>query len=472
MGAEQSQVLASSPAALAFEEKMRQENMSDAAVRAFLYNYSGLVSGKSCMLPDAEIEAVLSLPKLEEIVGQSSVDANAVLKKTVVLKLNGGLGTGMGLEKAKSLLVVREELTFLDFIVQQVKHMRATFGPGVKFALMNSFATSEDTLAFLKERFADVAAEAEVELIQNKSPKVSQETLLPATYAEDPEKEWCPPGHGDLYPSLLGSGMLDKLLAQGYEYMFVSNSDNLGATLDLELLKYFAGIQLPFLMEVCERTAADKKGGHLALKQGQLLLREAAMCPEEDEASFQDITKHKYFNTNNLWVNLKQLKAEITANGGLLPLPLIKNKKTVNPRDDQSTPVFQLETAMGSAIECFKGAAAVVVPRSRFAPVKTCNDLLGLRSDAYRVTADSRLVLAAQRQPVISLDSKYYKKVDKMEALVEAAPSLVGCEKLKVTGPVKFVAGTVIHGAVEVTNSTQEPKVLPAGDYDNQSVTL
>eukprot|EP00958_Prasinococcus_capsulatus_P002944 scaffold260_cov328-Prasinococcus_capsulatus_cf.AAC.21 len=70
------------------------------------------------------------------------------------------VGTGMGLEKAKSLLVVRENDTFLDFIVKQVKHMRATFGPGVKFVLMNSFATSADTLAYLKERYPDIASEA------------------------------------------------------------------------------------------------------------------------------------------------------------------------------------------------------------------------------------------------------------------------------------------------------------------------
>ena len=67
----------------------------------------------------------------------------------------------------------------------------------------------------------------------------------------------------------------------------------------------------------------------------------------------------RFFNTNNLWVHLPQLKATLSANGGSLPLPLIRNKKTVNPRDSKSAPVFQLETAMGSAIECFDNAGGV-----------------------------------------------------------------------------------------------------------------
>eukprot|EP00958_Prasinococcus_capsulatus_P002943 scaffold260_cov328-Prasinococcus_capsulatus_cf.AAC.20 len=373
-----------------------------------------------------------------------------------------------------------------------------------------------------------------IELLQNKSPKVDQKTMAPASYPEDPEKVRGGRGGGAPVPSVHDSACGSTSLTHasfravlagvvpsrtwgrvsvtaGEWHARQTHRAGLRVHVCVKLgqprrdprpgaaqvLRWFvlhvvgvrysrvglvirsgsvrapaAGKQLPFLMEVCERTAADKKGGHLALKGGQLLLREAAMCPSEDEAAFQDITKHTYFNTNNLWVSLKQLKAQCEKNGGLLPLPLIKNKKTVNPRDDTSTPVFQLETAMGSAIECFTGASAVVVPRSRFAPVKTCNDLLALRSDAYRVTQDARLVLASQRQPVISLDSKFYKKVDKMEALVEQVPSLVGCEQLKVKGPVKFVPGTVIHGAVEIVNGAEEPKDLPAGDYDNDNISL
>merc|ERR1719159_1924786 len=168
--------------------------------------------------------------------------------------------------------------------------------------------------------------------------------------------------------------------------------------MDLKLLTYFAQSGAPFCMEVADRTDADKKGGHLAMsKKGGLLLRESAQCPEEDEKAFQDVTKYKYFNTNNLWVDLEALKAIFEKNSGAIPLPVMKNSKTVDPRDKTSTKVLQLETAMGAAISCFEGATAIVIPRSRFAPVKTTNDLLALRSDAYTVTPDSRIELAASR---------------------------------------------------------------------------
>ena len=186
------------------------------------------------------------------------------------------------------------------------------------------------------------------------------------------------------------------------------------------------------------------------------------MIGDEDKAAFQDINKHQYFNTNNLWVNLEALKATMEANQGVLPLPLIKNKKTVNPRDGDSAPVFQLETAMGSAIECFEGAGAVCVPRKRFAPVKTCSDLFSLRSDAYTLTPQSTVELACKAQPTIKLDDKHYKLVDKMEALVEGYPSLLDCEKLEVSGPVKFKPGVAIKGKARAHPACVEPCQLAA----------
>jgi phosphoglucomutase len=250
--------------------------------------------------------------------------------------------------------------------------------------------------------------------------------------------------------------------------MFVSNSDNLGATLDLDILTYFAKADAPFMMECCERTANDKKGGHLAKRNsdGQLILRESAMCADEDEEAFQDITKHRYFNTNNLWIRLDKLKEIIDANGGFIPLPMIKNKKTVDPKDDSSQEVVQLETAMGAAIECFKGATAIVVPRTRFAPVKKCNDLLLLRSDAY-ILKDNKPVLnpvCGGKAPTMSLDSKKYKLVGALEDATEGGvPSLVQCEKLKISGFVRMSRGTKFVGSVSITNNSSEAKFVPTG---------
>eukprot|EP01025_Chloroclados_australasicus_P047849 TRINITY_DN5399_c0_g2_i3.p1 TRINITY_DN5399_c0_g2~~TRINITY_DN5399_c0_g2_i3.p1 ORF type:complete len:346 (-),score=40.52 TRINITY_DN5399_c0_g2_i3:142-1065(-) len=221
-------------------------------------------------------------------------------------------------------------------------------------------------------------------------------------------------------------------------------------------------------MEVAQRTESDKKGGHLCRRKadGKFMLRESAMCPDDDKKAFEDISKHQFFNTNNLWINLDALKKTMDGNNGMLPLPLI------NPRDSSSTPVYQLETAMGSAIECFDGAGAVLVPRSRFAPVKTCNDLFCLRSDAYKVTEASTVELVAAQQPFIKLDDKYNKLVDKMESMVEGYPSLLECKSLKVTGPVKFARGVAIKGDVVVSNASDKAETLMAGEYVNTEVDL
>jgi len=230
------------------------------------------------------------------------------------------------------------------------------------------------------------------------------------------------------------------------------------------------------MMEVAVRTDADKKGGHLAKDKatGGLLLRESAQCPEEDEKAFQDTSKYSYFNTNNLWVDLVALKAQFKKNDGALPLPVMKNNKTVDPRDKNSTKVLQLETAMGAAIECFDGATALVIPRSRFAPVKTTNDLFALRSDAYVLTKDSVITLASERNgvpPDVKLDGMY-KFTDAMEKLIpNGPPSLINCKKIVIEGEMSFAKGVVIKGSVTIKNSGAS-KEVPAGEYEDKTVEL
>merc|ERR1711988_731267 len=259
--------------------------------------------------------------------------------------------------------------------------------------------------------------------------------------------------------------------------MFVSNSDNLGAVMDLKILTYFAGTGAPFMMEVATRTDADKKGGHLATdnKTGGLLLCESAQCPDEDEKAFQDTSKYRYFNTNNLWVDLEKLKALFDKHGGALPLPVMLNDKTVDPRDKKSTKVLQLETAMGAAISCFEGAIAIQIPRTRFAPVKKCDDLIALRSDAYVLTEDFRIVLAEDRKgvpPTIKLDDAY-KFVDQMDTLIpNGVPSLIKCSKMVVKGLCEFAAGVVVEGEVTFNNAGADRKTIAAGIYKDQTVDL
>lgn len=455
--------------------KMEAEGIAQSAISAFESTFNSLVSGNTGIIREDTISPSPDLVKTDAIDIEPDTK---LLSETVVLKLNGGLGTGMGLDKAKSLLKIKGNDTFLDLTAKQVIKMREDYGFNVKFMLMNSFSTSEDTLNFFAENYPSLRGEKGLEMIQNKVPKLDATTLEPATCETDSSNEWCPPGHGDLYAALVGSGCLDSLLEDGYKYMFVSNSDNLGATLCLKILSHFAKEDSPFMMECCERTENDKKGGHLAVRNSdkQLILRESAMCADEDEDAFQDTTKHRFFNTNNLWIRLDKLKEIIDKFGGFIPLPMIKNKKTVDPKNDSSQKVVQLETAMGAAIECFQGASAVVVPRTRFAPVKKCNDLFLLRSDAYSINKDFIPELnpaCGGTAPVVSLDSKKYKLVGKLEEAIEGGiPSLVQCKRLTVKGLVRMSKKTTFVGDVSIKNESSEAKLIPIGEVKDASLNL
>lgn len=438
----------------AIEEKMQGVGLSRAAIDAFRHSVRVLTSNESMLIAEDEIAPAEGVEDWENLVAQTAPADAAMLQQTVVVKLNGGLGTSMGLQKAKSLLEIKPGVTFLDLIVRQVQSLRRQAGCHVNLLLMDSFSTSDDTMAYLSRYAEDGFADrANVEMLQNRVPKLTVDTLQPAAFPANPDLEWCPPGHGDIYPALVGSGWLDKLLAAGVKYAFVSNSDNLGAQMDTRFLRWFAESGAPFVMEVTRRTEADKKGGHLATRKadGQPILREVAQCPANDVPEFQDIDKHRFFNTNNLWIRLDALKEYLDAHGGVMPLPVIRNVKTVDPRDAATPKVYQLETAMGAAIQCFAGARAVCVPRSRFFPVKTCSDLLLLRSDAVVINDDGRMTLAPECggvAPVVLLDSKLYKLVDSLDAL--GVPSLKNVRRLAVTKAHHFADGEPLQGDVEI----------------------
>lgn len=434
------------------ERKMESVGLSQAAIGAFRHSVNVLTSQQSMMIPESEIAPADDVADWETLTASAPEADAALLGQAVLIKLNGGLGTGMGLQKAKSLLEIKPGVTFLDLIVRQVMSLRRRAGCPVRLLLMDSFSTSADTMDYLKRYAAEGFADPQqVEMIQNRVPKLCVDTLEPVSFPAHPELEWCPPGHGDLYPALLGSGWLDRLLEAGVKYAFISNSDNLGAQLDTRFLRWFAESGAPFVMEVTRRTEADKKGGHLAIRRsdGQPLLREVAQCPDEDLAAFQDISKYRYFNTNNLWVRLDALRDFLAANGGVVPLPVIRNVKTVDPRDASTQKVYQLETAMGAAIQCFRGARAVCVPRSRFFPVKTCSDLLLLHSDAVEIREDGGLELAPECEgvaPVVLLNPKLYKLVESLGPL--GVPSLKHARRLVVNGPHHFADGEPICGEV------------------------
>lgn len=448
-----------------FVTKMQQAAVPDLMIQVFCHYYEQLVNGATGYIDGQEANPVAHLPHFAALGEAHYIAGQTVLDKTVVLKLNGGLGTSMGIHGPKSLLPAKDRLSFLDVIVQQILYLRETWHARLPLVLMNSFNTEAESLAALAT-YPQFRQELPLSFLQHKEPKVLKATLLPAEWSADPTKEWCPPGHGDIYAALMTSGILRQMIEAGFEYAFVSNSDNLGAVLDLRILGYMAMARLPFLMEVADRTPADRKGGHLAQRpDGQLILRELAQCPPAELDAFQDIQRYRYFNTNNLWVHLPTLYQILSTRQGVLGLPLILNEKPVDPTELDSPRVYQLETAMGSAIACFAGAQALVVPRSRFIPVKKNNDLLLLWSDVYHLDDAYHLSMDPLRAtptldgtPLIFLDERYYQLIDDMrERFPYGAPSLVQCTELRVEGNVYFGRNVRLQGKVHIVNDSQTP---------------
>lgn len=453
--------------AAAARHKLAAAGADDVSIGAFLRQLGHVVDGDKGLIPESELSPVEDLPDAGDLPEVEPTQAAGLLAQTVVIKLNGGLGTSMGLSGPKSLLPVKDELTFLDVIARQVLHLREQTGARLPLLLMNSFATREESIRALGAYPELPVGGLPLDFLQNRVPKLRADDLLPVDHPADPELEWAPPGHGDLYPALVSSGVLDALLSAGLRYAFVSNSDNLGATLDVRLLRWFAAQGAPFAMEAADRTRSDRKGGHLAIRDGAFVLRETAQTAQEDLDAFQDVARHRYFNTNNLWLDLHALAKALEESDGVLDLPLIVNTKTVDPRDPRSTKVVQLESAMGSAISLWQEAVAIRVPRSRFGPVKTTNDLLAVRSDAFVLTPGGQLVLAPERvdlPPHVELDPDHFKLIhDFDQRFGRGVPSLLDCRSLVVNGDVRFGSGVVLHGDVVITAPAEDPFELPDG---------
>ncbi|KAM0752547.1 UTP-glucose-1-phosphate uridylyltransferase 2 [Meredithblackwellia eburnea MCA 4105] len=400
-------------------------------------------------------------PAPEQVVSYSTLPEcsnPSLLNKLAVLKLNGGLGTTMGCVGPKSVIEVREGMTFLDLSVRQIEHLNSHYKVNVPFILMNSFNTDSDTARIIQKY-----ANHNIELMtfnQSRYPRVNKESLLPTPRSAYEEKGgWYPPGHGDLFDAITNSGLVDKLLSQGKEYLFVSNVDNLGAVVDLNILEHMDKTQAEFLMEVTDKTKADVKGGTLINYEGNVRLLEIAQVPSEHVEDFKSVRKFKIFNTNNLWVNLRAVKRVMDNDG--LDLEIIVNNKTT----DAGEAVIQLETAVGAAIKHFKGAHGINVPRSRFLPVKSCSDLLLITSDLY-ILEHGQLVMNPARMflstPVIKLGD-HFKKVAAFQKRFRSIPEMLELDHLTVAGDVSFGRGVILRGTVIIVANEGAKIELPDG---------
>ncbi|KAK9467369.1 UTP--glucose-1-phosphate uridylyltransferase family [Lipomyces arxii] len=404
-------------------------------------------------------------PNPEQVINYDELPDTIIhdyLSKLVVLKLNGGLGTSMGCVGPKSVIEVREGQSFLDLAVRQIEHLNRTYDVNVPFVLMNSFNTDDDTQTIIKKYEGH-----NVEIItfnQSQFPRVYKDSLLPVPKDINASIDsWYPPGHGDLFESLENSGVLDELIARGKEILFVSNSDNLGAVVDFKILTHMVESKSEYVMELTDKTRADVKGGTIIDYDGSVRLLEIAQVPKEHTEDFKSIKKFKYFNTNNIWINLNAMKRVVENNE--LKLEIIPNFKSISVgKGESDVGVLQLETAVGAAIRHFKGAHGVNVPRRRFLPVKTCSDLLLVKSDLYSLSHGS-LEISPGRfgpAPLIKLGS-HFKKVSDFQKRIPHMPKIVELDHLTITGNVNLGKGVQLKGTVIVVCSDGQKIDIPNG---------
>jgi|UniRef100_A0AC35G9D5 UTP--glucose-1-phosphate uridylyltransferase len=406
-------------------------------------------------LPENAIHDYSQLPNV------NAEDISKLLDKLVVVKLNGGLGTSMGCKGPKSVISVRNDLTFLDLTMQQIQHLNNIYGVSVPLVLMNSFNTDDDTNKVLK-KYANVRVQVHT-FCQSQYLRINRETFTPLVKdlkANDHEAYY-PPGHGNFYEAFYNSGLLQKFIDQGKEYIFLSNIDNLGATVDLNILNYIVnGSQKPeFVMEVTDKTRADVKGGTLIQYQSKLTLLEIAQVPKDYVDEFKSISKFRIFNTNNLWGNLAAIKRVIENNE--LEMEVIVNPKHL----DRGVDVIQLETAAGAAIKSFRGACGINVPRSRFLPVKKSSDLLLLMSNLYDINFGN-LTLSDERSfpttPLVKLGSQFDKVNDFLKRF-QSIPDLIELDHLTVSGDVWFGRDVTLKGTVIIIANHGDRIDIPPG---------
>ncbi|KAJ6846316.1 UTP--glucose-1-phosphate uridylyltransferase [Iris pallida] len=384
-------------------------------------------------------------------------ETKKLLDKLVVLKLNGGLGTTMGCTGPKSVIEVRNGFTFLDLIVVQIEFLNKKYGCNVPLLLMNSFNTDEDT-AKIVEKYSNSSIEIHT-FNQSQYPRIVVEDFTPFPCKGQVGKDgWYPPGHGDVFSSLMNSGKLDALLSKGKEYVFAANSDNLGAIVDIKILNHLINNQNEYCMEVTPKTLADVKGGTLISYEGRVQLLEIAQVPDQHVNEFKSIEKFKIFNTNNLWMNLKAVKRLVEADA-------LKMEIIPNPKEVEGVKVLQLETAAGAAIRFFDHAIGINVPRSRFLPVKATSDLLLVQSDLYTLV-DGFIIRNKERKnpanPSIELGPEF-KKVGNFLARFKSIPSIVELDSLKVSGDVWFGSSIVLKGNVSITAKPGTKLEIPDG---------
>ena len=448
------------------KKSMLKEHCSEHEITLFRSLFERYISDKEKKVDWQNISSPddQSIINYEQIPTCNQQEAKQLLSQLVVCRLNGGLGTGMGCLGPKSAIEVRDGKSFLDLLVSQIQNINDTYQVNVPLLLMNSFNTDQDTNRIIKKYNNNLNIRT---FQQNKFPRLTKDALTPLSVESFGDQAFYPPGHGDVFNSINDSGILDELIKQGKKYIYIANADNLGASVDLNILKLISDTIAPYIMEVTDKTRADVKGGTLVYtKDKPLHLLEFAQVPVEYQEEFKSVKKFKIFNTNNIWLNLAKLKQKL--NEGSLNLDLIVNKKTVNHHQ-----VIQLEIAIGSGISSFRDSLAVKVPRKRFLPVKKTNDLLLVQSNLF-IEENGILKMNPERQfaglPLIRLGENFSTIADYQKHFQEI-PDILELDLLTVVGKVYFGKDIILKGNVILVCDGEALHIPDSAKLENKVLT-
>lgn len=385
-------------------------------------------------------------------------ETKKLAKKLAVIKLNGGIASTMKAKVPKSTILVKNNLSFLDISIRQIADIKKNIGVSIPFFLMNSFYTHRRILKELKNQPIKVKC-----LKQSRCPIIDAKTSLPFESSDNIKLKYYPPGHGEIFDKILNKKFLSKLLSNNIEVLFISNCDNLGASLDFKILKWIQKKNIDFLMEVSDQTPQDVKGGIIHRDGDRLYLAETSQIKHLADGILKNRSKKIAFNTNNIWINIACL-IDLLNKQKKLELPLIINQKT------EPINFIQLETAVGSAISFFKNASLLAVERDRFLPVKTLADLFLIQSDIF-ILKENKLELNSLRKhkelPIIDLGG-FFDSLKKYQSRIKAMPSLLDLQQLTVRGDVTFAEGVTLKGKVKIVAGRKRMLIAPGTKLEDQ----
>ncbi|KAH9724771.1 UTP--glucose-1-phosphate uridylyltransferase [Citrus sinensis] len=403
-------------------------------------------------------------------ISEDIAETKMLLDKLVVVKFNGALGTNMGFSGPKSAIEVKNNLTPLDLMVDQVESLNSKYGCNVPLLLMDT-AETHDRVQKVLEKYSN----SKVDIHSLSLSQQPHEKSFEGHSRKD--KLYPSSDHSVVFLSLMKSGTLDLLLVQGKEYALVVDSDNVAAVADPSIL---------VLVLVAPVPSIDLRNSLINLRPGKFQLVDITQNPTKQTCNIIYVSmicsicsfafladqcfifcfimvkksggKFKFINTRSMWVNLRAIKRLIDTDE--LKVENFSSSKEVN--DDQ---IISRGTAADSAIQFFDHTIGINVAQSRYLPVNSTSDLLLLQSDLY--TADEGILVQNPARdnpanPSIELGPEF-EKVNDFQSRFKSIPSIINLDSLKVEGDVWFGAGITLKGKVSIVAKPGMKLEIPDG---------